>query len=157
MKRIIIFYLFIFPYSQTFAEINGIEKIAQTGSEKDISVGWNRISLRTEFGDTITIDSCSNTGMIKEIQITGNNNLKVDTQIFNKVRYPDLRTLTDIWYKRSLEEISMFEFEFNVLYQKHKSYPGKYKVLVLFENDKAEIIIKKFNVKDSAWNNISNN
>jgi hypothetical protein len=149
--RIFLTLLQLCVFFQVSAEEPTPRKIAQTGSDQDISVGWNQISVRTELGDTVTINSCPETGVIYQLVITGKEKIVVDAGLLNQIRYPDLRTLKDIWYTNSLKEISMLRFEFNVLHTKNKDYDGKYKAYILFENIVPEVIIEEFDDKIKGW------
>ena len=128
--------------------------IATTGSDKDLSVGWDKIAIRTQIGDTLSINTSHDTGEITDFVISGRFNKNVDLDLFDKVRFPDFRTLNDVWYDHKLEKVNLIKFEFSYLYIDEKFIEGQYMAKLYFEHDKVDLIIWKLNPDTKAWEKI---
>ncbi len=125
--------------------------IASTGPP-DLSIGWEMISLRTELGDTIKIDSTNENGEIVEVSISGKNNIKLDLSLFENIRNPDLRTLNDIWYHYKLDKINYITFEFNKYFDGTSFIKGRFKAYVELENEEVDVFVKIYDPVTKAWN-----
>lgn len=132
------------------------ELITSTGLP-DLSIGWEMIALRTELGDTIKIDSINENGKIVEVSIQGRNNIVIDSALFKDIRYPDLRTLNDIWYNYKLDKINYLKFEFNQYFDGTSFINGRFKVYLELEGDSVDVFVKVYDPVRQTWNSPNSN
>jgi hypothetical protein len=125
--------------------------ITSTGPS-DLSVGWEMISIRTELGDIITLDSNHDTGIITQVSISGRNNINVDLSLLESIRYPDFRSLNDIWYNYKFDKINSIAFEFNQIFDGKNLKDSRYKVDIEFEDEEIpDVIIWVFDPELKGW------